>query len=176
RHYRLRVKLNSFDRILLMSQAHDQTISRSRRDFKRIGQIFLLDHQRVIPRRLEPIRQSPKDRRGIVAYLTRFAVHQIGRANYSASKRFANRLTPKAHTQYRHFSRELADHIERNPRVLRHARAGRDDYSLGFQIAYLLDRYCVVAIDPRLSPQLADVLNKVVSKRVVVVDYQNHCD
>src|SRR5262249_1628032 len=60
-HHRFRMKLDSFDRILAMSQTHNQPVRRGGRDFKRVWQAILLDYQRVITSRLKPVGQSAKN-------------------------------------------------------------------------------------------------------------------
>ena len=80
----------------------------------------------------------------------------------------------EADAEHRHGLAQLADHVHRDPRILRPSRAGRDDDALGRERADVVERDLVVAPDERRRAQLAEVLRQVERERVVVVEEKNH--
>src|SRR5258706_6871084 len=111
------MELNSFDRILAMSQSHYQSVRRRRRHLEYIRQASLVDDKGVIPGRFESVRQATKDRGRVVTDLGGFAVHQSFGANDPPAEGFANRLVSKTNAQYRKLTSKFADHCEGCARV-----------------------------------------------------------
>src|SRR5215471_1907916 len=111
-HHRLRMKLDSLDGKLTMSQSHHQSIRCSGRDLQVIRYAVLFDYQGVIPRRFESIGNPSKNRSRIMTYLAYLSVHQVRRANHSSTKRFTDRLMPKANSQNWDLGRKRADYFD----------------------------------------------------------------
>src|SRR5215469_17013363 len=80
----------------------------------------------------------------------------------------------QAHAQDRQLAGERANQVHADARLLRSARAGRDDNPLGMEGFDLADRELVIAADHHLSPEFAQVLNEVVGERVVIIENENH--
>src|SRR5580704_3021103 len=102
------------------------------------------------------------------------SVHDFRRADDLPSKRVSNSLMPEAHPQDRNLARETPDHVHANARILRRARPRRNHDALRFFRGDFVERNLVVANHLQLPAQLAEKLSEVVSKRVVVVQKQNH--
>src|SRR6185369_2950072 len=169
-----RMKLNSFDRILTVPQSHYQPVRRRSRHLEYIGQAFLFDDEGVIACRLKSVRQATKDCHGVVTDLGCLAVHKSLGANYTPAECFANRLVPKTNAKYRNLFGKCANNRDTYARVRGHAGPGRNHDPLGFQFADLIHRDRVVAIDLRISAKLAQILDQVVGKGIVIVDDQDH--
>ena len=60
--------------------------------------------------------------------------------------------------------------LDRDARLVRRARPGRDDHAVRAAREQRVRRLDVVAHDLELGPELAQVLDEVVGERVVVVD------
>src|SRR5205823_13040079 len=71
-------------------------------------------------------------------------------------------------------SREVPDQLNRDPRILWRARPWRDHDMRWPQRLHFRRRQLVITPHHDLSPQLTHVLHKVVGKRVVVVEDENH--
>ena len=102
--------------------------------------------------------------------LGRLAVHRLA-AHDRAAVGGGERLVAEAHAEHRHAALAVpADRLLREPRLLRRARAGRDDHPIGAPLEQLGQ---VVPHHVHVGPQLAQVLDEVVGERVVVVDDQD---
>ena len=102
-------------------------------------------------------------------------MHQLLGANDFAAEGGANRLVPEADTQYRQLAGEVLDCGHRNAGLRRRAGSRRDHQAVDASrhaLGYAFHGDFVVAKHLDLRPQLAQVLNDVVSKAVVVVDHQ----
>src|SRR6185369_4150460 len=100
---------------------------------------------------------------------------QLGRANHFATKRLTNRLMAQTHSKQRNFPRESLDHVDRDSRTVWRSGAGRDHDPLRTQtILNLVERDAIVAPHFNRRAQLTEILDQVVSERIVVVDYQQH--
>jgi hypothetical protein len=128
----------------------------------------------MVSRGLKTIRQPLKNRSVVVADLARLAVHQVRRGHDLAPESLPNRLVSQADAQNRFFSLESFHNFQRDARLIGIAGAGRNDNSVRILPLYGGNVYFVVAEDLELLPQLAQVLNQVISERVVIIDYQDH--
>jgi hypothetical protein len=70
----------------------------------------------------------------------------------------------EADAENRVFARELAQHVERDARVLRVARSWRQANALGVELRDFVQRDFVVAIGPYVLAELAEVLDQVVGE------------
>src|SRR4051812_28516508 len=93
------MKLDPFDSMLPMPNAHDNTISRLRRNFQAIGKRSALDDQGVITGRLKGRGQSPKHTFPVVLDLGNLPVHELAGAYDLASERFTDRLMAETNSE-----------------------------------------------------------------------------
>jgi hypothetical protein len=167
-----------------MPQAHDDAGSVFVRspcaDFQIAWQILLGDDQRMIAGRGHRRRQAAKDGLAIVLNLTGFAVHQVLRANHLAAEGCADRLVSEADSEQRHTSpalvlaRKMADQFDADAGFLRGAGSGRKHDAFGVHRLDLSDGYFVVATNLYLGAQFSEVLDEVVSERIVVIEDEDH--
>src|SRR5260370_25232215 len=85
-----------------------------------------------------------------------------------SAERLAQALVAETDAEDRDLAGKLLDRLVGDARVVRRAGARRDDDAV--VAGQLGDGDLVVAEDGRLDPELAEVLDKVVCERVVVVD------
>ncbi len=78
---------------------------------------------------LEWVGQAGEDALVIMEYARGSSVHDFLGTDDLASERLADGLVAQAHTQDGNLARQTADHIERNPGLIRSARSGRNDYT-----------------------------------------------
>ena len=102
------------------------------------------------------------------------AVHHARGANHRAAERFADRLMTEAHAEDRQPAREVFEQRHAEACIGRSARARRQADAIGLHRLDVLDRHEIVAHDPDLFTELAEVLDEVVGEAVVVVDHQQH--
>jgi hypothetical protein len=81
---------------------------------------------------------------------------------------------PQADAQHRRHLAQLLDHPHRHARLLRPAGPGRDDDAFRLGRGDFVHRHHVVAHHLHVGAELAEILNQVVGKRVVVVDDEHH--
>src|SRR5215216_1718319 len=126
----------------------------------------------MITPREKRIVNSAKDRLAIMSNCRRLAVHQLGRANHLASKRLSDGLVAQTHTQQGYLPREARDHIQSYSGIVRRSWTRRNDDSLRSQTVFnLVNRDVIVPTHFNRLTKLAEILDEVVSKRIVVVDY-----
>ena len=81
---------------------------------------------------------------------------------------------PETHTEDRRARAKLGDEVQADSRVLGPPGARTDQNASRGESFDVPDRHGVVSFDHDLGPELAQILNEVVGKRVVVVDHENH--
>ena len=178
RQHAFGMKLHALNRKLPVPQAHDDSrpvsVVSPGADFEIAGQAVFGDDQRVIAGCRHRRRQAAKDGFAVVLDLAGFAVHQVLRANHLASESCANGLVSEANSEQRHLAREMADQFDADAGFLRSAGSGRNDNALGLHRVNLFDRHFVVAANLNLGAQFANVLDEVVSERIVVIENEDH--
>jgi hypothetical protein len=102
------------------------------------------------------------------------AVDNLGGAHDASAKNLADGLVTETNTQDRNASSETRYQRERYARVGRAARARRDQNAAWEICLNVIERYLVVPSHHNLLAKLAQVLDQVVSKRIVVIDDQDH--
>src|SRR3954447_5913732 len=137
-----------------------------------VREVFVHD-QRVIARHGQRVGQPGEDALAVVRDLRRLAVDGL-MADHPAAEGLAHRLVAEADAERPDAGLgEAAHDLDRDPRLVGGARAGRDDRPVIAAREQLVDRGHVVAHDVQIRPQFAQVLDEVVGERVVVVDHQD---
>jgi hypothetical protein len=171
REDRLRVELDALGGQLAVAHAHDHAAAAGRH-LEAVGHV-VVDDQRVVAPDGEGRGQPGEDRAAVVLDRRRLAVDGDV-ADDLAAERLGQRLVAEAHAEGRHAGfGEAAHDVDRDPRLVGRAGAGRDDRALEAALEQLVDRGTVVAHDLELAPQLTQVLDEVVGERVVVVDHEH---
>ena len=106
--------------------------------------------------------------------LTGFAMHKIFSANNLPTESRANRLMSQANAEQRNFSREMTDHIDADSRFLRSARSWRNQDPFRMHRLDLAQSHLIITPNLNLRAQLTNILDKVVSKRIVIVENKDH--
>src|SRR6476620_10398949 len=97
-------------------------------------------------------------------------MHQPRSAHDFSAVCFGDALMSQANTQNWSASAKLQNHVFADPRLARCARAWRDANTLGRSCLNFLQRNHVIPPNDKFTSKLAEILRKVVSKRIVVVD------
>ena len=106
--------------------------------------------------------------------LARLAVHEVPGANDLPAECGADGLMSKADTEERDTPGEMTDQLDADSSLIRSARPRRNHDPLRFHSFNFSDCRLVVAANFDLGAQFSDVLNQVVSKRIVVVENEDH--
>src|SRR5579862_6241410 len=114
--------------------------------------------------------QSAENRFAIVKHFTGLAVEYGLCADDPPAKRLAHCLVPQAHTKNWDLPGKSANQVNRNSRLFRRTRPGRNHDALEFALRNFIQRNLVVAAHFQLAPQLAQILRQVVSEGIVVVE------
>jgi len=176
------MELHALDRELPVAQAHNYAravgLAGPGADFKVTRQPFLADDQRVITGRCHRRVDSLKNCPPIVLDRARFSVHQVSRAHHFSSKSRADGLMSQADPEQRNhvlrLAREVTNQFDADPSVLRSARSRRNHDALRSHRFDLVDADLVVTPHLNLRAQFADVLDEVVSERIVIVEDEDH--
>ena len=142
-------------------------------DFQFRGKIFFFDDERMIASGRHRHGKTLKDGFVVVHHCAGLAMHDMTGANHAAAEGFADCLVTQTDSEHRNLPCKMADQIDADARLMRRARTGREDNPSGPQLLDLAHRNLIVAADFHLCSQLADVLDQVVSERIVVVEYEN---
>lgn len=102
-------------------------------------------------------------------------MHDLWRTDDVASVDLTDALVAETDTKDRDLSAELGDDLGRNTSIFGATGSGADQDSVRGQIDDLLDRQSVTSVDGWLGPHLAEVLDEVEDKRVVIVENKNSC-
>ena len=168
------MKLHALDLHLAVAQSHDDAVGSGRGDFEARWQRLALDHQRMIAPGFETVFEPFKDSLPVVVNLRRFAMHEARRTHHTTAESLPDCLVSQTYSQQRNATGEMLDHHERHTGVVRRARPRRDQDFIRTKLRLgLFNRHLVVAANRDLLAKLAQVLNEVVSKRIVVVYYKD---
>ena len=170
------MELHAFHAEGLMAHSHDFSFGRFRGDLKAGRKARAIDNERMVSRRVEGIGQLPENRPAVMLYGRRLTVHEAHGSDDFSAKCDGQRLMTKADAQKRQASGEMLHGLDRDTRLVRRARSRRDNDAAGLEGLDLFDRNLIVAIDPYVLPQLAQILNEIVGERVVIIDHQQHGD
>src|SRR5579864_7210393 len=171
------MELDAFNVMAAVAQAHDGAsavfFGGPGADFQLGGQIFFFHDKRMIAGGRHRHRQTLKDGFVVVHDRAGLAVHDMTGTNDIAAEGFADRLVTEADAEHWDFSREVADQVDADARLMRRAWAGRDDDALGTHALNFVHGNLVVAAHLDLCAQFAEVLDQVVGEGIVVVEYED---
>src|SRR3954447_11315084 len=126
---RLGMELDALGWELAVTDAHHHAAA-ARAHLERLGQVRI-DDQRVVAADLDPHRQPLEDRAPVVLDRRRLAVHRLA-AHDGAAERLTKRLVAQADAEHRRAAfRKRANRLDRDARLVRRARARRDDHTVG---------------------------------------------
>src|SRR5262245_8859554 len=120
------------------------------------------------------LRQTIKECFAVVKYRADLAMHQSGSAYYPSAKDFSNRLVAEAHSKDRCGLMKESYNLFGDSRFGRNTGSGRNHNPRRFQPDKFVDRDLVVSEHTEFRTQLAEILDKVVRERIVVIDNGNH--
>lgn len=173
-HDRFGMELHTVQAEFLRVEGHDDAVLRPRADFERRRKRFALHDERVVAGGREGVRDVAEHPLPVVKDLRGLAVHDLPGADDLAAKRFADGLMAEADAEQRDVALRGVDERNGDARVRRRTRPGRNNDLLRLERQRFFDGQFIVPVHRNLSPKLADVLDKVVSKRVVIVYNKNH--
>lgn len=120
-------------------------------------------------------RQTGEDPLGVVLDRADLAVHQLAGAHHLAAKGLANSLMAQADAKDGHLAGHVLDERNQNTGFAWRAGPGRKQNAVGAECLNLFGRQLVIAAYHDLGAQFSQVLHKVVGKRIVVVENEDHC-
>src|SRR5262245_14387693 len=169
----LGVELHPIDGMYLVLQPHDQPVG-FRRHLEVGGQISALNDQGVVAGHLEAARQGTKHALAGVMDLRELAVHRLGRAHDPAAVGLANGLMAEAHAQHGDVGTRRFDQLQADAGLVRRTGPRREHDALGREANHLGDRNLVVTEDLASGAKLAQEVNEVIGKTVIVIDEDQH--
>ena len=122
----------------------------------------------------ERIGQIRKDTASIVLDLRGLAVQQARRGHNPAAKYFADALMSETNTEHWQLRSKAPHDVVAQAGLRRPSRSWRNANMCRSQRRNLIERNRIVAFNHQRATKLAKVLGKIVSKRVVVIDDQDH--
>ena len=171
---RLGMELDPPDGKGAVPQAHDLALLGLGGDLQVLREGGALHEERMVAGAREPLGKAPEqigvsvpDRRGL-------AVHQPACADHVAPEVLPDRLVAEAYPEDGPAPGEGLDDVERHAGIARGARARRKKDAVGIERQRLLDGDLVVAEDPLLHAQLAEILDQVVGEGIEVIDDEEH--
>src|SRR6266550_2775221 len=122
----------------------------------------------MIATRFEWRFETAKDRLAIMTNLRSLAMHNGGSAHDLAAKSLANSLMAQANTQYRNAAAKMRYQLEGYSRIGRTTRSRRDQNATRGICFNLTECNFIIPPHDHVLAKLAQVLDQVVSKRIVV--------
>ncbi len=157
-----------------MPKPHDFAVFGFGRDFEAIGEAFPFYCQGMVAHGLERLVDSLEyafsvgcDRRGL-------SMHEPLGGNHFSPERVPDGLVAEADSQDRYFSGAALDQGNRDSGRLGSSGARRNHDSSDIPVFNVLCLDGVVSDHFHIRAYLAQMLNEVVGKGIVVVDHQNH--
>ena len=108
----LGVELHAVHGIALVLQAHDHAVGGLRGDLQHVGKARPLDHEGVVARGGEVLRDAGKHALAAVMDLRQLAMHQGRRAHHAAAIDLADGLMAEADAEDRHLWPRALDQLE----------------------------------------------------------------
>ncbi|CAE1151093.1 protein of unknown function [Serratia sp. Tan611] len=143
-------------------------------NLKTVRQRCCVQHQRMVARYRQRIIQPAKDAAVRMANRRGFTVHHFARAHHIGAECLPQCLMPQTDTENRQLTGKMRNGRQRNTGLVRRAGAGGDHQMLRRQPVNIGQLQFIIALYQHLGAKLAKVLIKVVGKRVVVIDQQQH--
>src|SRR5688572_1870801 len=162
------MELHAFHRELAVAQPHDLAILGLRADLQAGGQRRAFYDQRVVTGRYEIIGYFSEEAVFIVADARNLAMHHLLRPHHLAAEGLANGLVAEANAEDRDAPGQALDGLQRDPGLVRRARAWRQDQVGGRHGFDALHRHFVIADYAYFGTELGQVLHQVEGKRIVV--------
>src|ERR1039457_1436851 len=157
-----------------MTHPHDLAIFYPGVNLQALREGGALHHKRVIAGSLKRIGQSTEQLLAVMMDGRGLAMHQGDAAHDIASEGCPDGLMAKTDAQDGDLSGEMCNAGDGNAGLFGRAGAGRDDEASGLKRFYFRQGDSVVAVNLHIFTKLAEVLNDVIGKGVVVVDHQQH--
>src|SRR5262245_42251362 len=168
------MELESHHGIARMPHGHDFAVFGGRGDVQVGREAGARDHERVVATRLEWAGEAGEDAAAVVLDARGLPVHGTVRAHDPGAVGGSDALMPQADSQDWRRGTEAPDDVDRDARLRRGARAGRDDDVGRPPPGDLVERDRVVAMHLAFLPELAHVAREIENKGVVVVDEEDH--
>ena len=168
------MELHPPDGEFAVTQAHDLAFRGFGGDFEALGERGALNEKRVVAGGGEALGEVFEHIGVLVKNGRGLAVHETVGAHDVAAEVVADGLVAEADAEDGFLTGEGLDHVERHARLGGRAGAGRDEHAVGVKGERLGRRDLVVAEDALLHAQLAEVLDQVEGKGVVIVDDEQH--
>ena len=174
------MELHPFDGKAAMAKSHDDAgaifLEGMGGDLEVSGQVVFGDDEGVVASRGHRRRNAPEDRLTVVFNLTGLAVHEVLRAYDASAEGSANGLMSQTYAKERHFPGKIPDEVNADASLLRCAWARGNDNAIRVQPLDSVNSDLIVASNLDLRTELAQVLDEVVRKRVVVIEHEDHKD
>jgi len=138
--------------------------------FQAGGKRFFFHQERVVARGREGIGNLPENSFSGVKNLGNFSVHDALCPDHFPAKHVTDALMTQANAQDRDFTAEGMNDLVGYPRFFGGAGSGRDDNPAGLHLFYPCGGNLVITVHHRVRPQLAQILDEVVRKGVVIID------
>src|SRR3954466_3532444 len=167
------MKLHSVNRELAVSQSHDFSLGRFGGDLETFRKRFAANDERMVARGLEWIGQMFENAAAEMAHRRSFSVHQTRGGDDVATENSADALVTKAHPENRRGPSKISHDLIADAGILRPARAGRNADAFRRERLNLREGDRVASFHDYLATQETKILDQVVGKRVVVIDYQD---
>ena len=175
----LGMELNALNRQGAVTEAHDHRpgacgLRRASRDGEHGRERLFFNDEGVVASAGERGGQAGEDAFAVVLDGAGFAVHERARADHLAAESFTDRLVSQTDAEDGRLAGHVADERDENAGLMRRAGARRKQNALRLESLDLLDCQFVIAIDRDLCTQFPKVLDKVVRKRIVIVEDKDH--
>jgi hypothetical protein len=164
------MELHAVQRKLAMLQPHDFTVITFGGDLEGFRQRVPAHDQRMIAGRLQRLRDIFEEAALTVADRGRFPVHQFFGADDFSAEDLRQALMTQANAQDRRTLSQNSNDLGTDPGIFGASWTWRNADAFGTKLRDLDDGDFVIALHGRFDPEFAKILDKIVGKRIVVID------
>ena len=158
----------------VMLDCHRYSVVCSSRNREFCRKTRFLDDQGVVPADTQRGGQAFEEIRAGMLDQRRSAMHRFGSPDDFSAQGRGDRLMPETDAEHRNRIAQLANQLDRDPRLSGRAGAWRNhDRSRG-DLSDLRDCRGIVANDLRLASEFDKIPREIVNKTVIVIDEQQH--
>ena len=171
RGYAFGVELHPINGRGLMGKPHNRAVFQPCGYGQIIGECRVFHDKGMIACCLKRGRHVFENPRVVVVDNTHFAMDYVRGTSDGAAEGLGDGLMPQTHAQQGDIGMVgFGYQRQANPRFIRVARTGGEDYCRGVQRDGFVGGDCIVAFDSNLSAQFAKVMYQIIGETVVVID------
>src|SRR5436853_3013925 len=109
-----------------------------------------------------------------MANLACLSMHEIRSRNHIPAECLSNSLVSQTDAQDRFLGLKILDQFQGNAGLVRRSWSRRDHNAVRIPAFNFGNLDLIIAVNFRVLAQFSQILDEIIGKRIIVIDYQNH--